>query len=109
MDSIINEKVTSRPGGLWRDADFMKLWTGQTISEIGSRVSREGVPLTAVLILNASPAQMGALTAVGATAVLLFGLVAGVWVDRLRRRPILITADLARAALLATIPLAAAR
>ena len=94
---------------LWRHADFMKLWTGQTISEIGSRISREGVPLTAVLILRATPAQMGALTAIGAAAVLLFSLVAGIWVDRLRRRPILIAADLARAALLATIPLAAAR
>ena len=109
MDSIINEKLPSRPGVLWRDADFMKLWTGQTISEMGSRVSREGVPLTAVLLLHASPAQMGVLASVGAIAVLVFSLVAGVWVDRLRRRPILITADVARAALLGTIPLAAAR
>ena len=109
MNFIINAKDKSGSGNLWRHPDFMKLWTGQTISEIGSRISREGIPLTAVLVLGATPVQMGALTAIGAVAVLLFSLLAGIWVDRLRRRPILIAADLARAALLATIPLAAAR
>lgn len=99
MDFIIN-------AGLWRHPDFRKLWIGQTISEIGSRISREGVPLTAVLVLQAKPAQMGLLTAAGAVSVLMFSLVAGVWVDRLRRRPIMITADIGRAALLASIPLA---
>jgi predicted MFS family arabinose efflux permease len=92
---------------LWRHPDFLKLWTGQTISELGSRITRDGVPMAAVLVLGAKPAQMGFLTAVGAGSVLLFGLVAGVWADRIRRRPILIAADLARAALLATIPIAA--
>jgi predicted MFS family arabinose efflux permease len=92
---------------LWRHPDFLKLWTGQTISELGSRITRDGVPMAAVLVLGGSPAQMGFLTAVGAGSVLLFGLVAGVWADRIRRRPILIAADLARAALLATIPIAA--
>lgn len=90
------------------NTDFRKLWIGQTISEVGSRISREGLPLTAVLILGASPAQMGLLSGIGAAATLLFSLPAGVWVDRLRRRPVLIATDLGRAALLATIPLAAA-
>ena len=63
--------------------------------------------MTAVLVLGAQPAQMGFLAATGAASVLLFGLLAGVWTDRLKRRPILITADLLRAAVLATIPLAA--
>jgi len=93
--------------GLWRNADFMRLWIGQTISELGSRITRDGIPLAAVLVLGASPAQMGLLTAVGSAPVLLLGLVAGAWVDRLRRRPIMIAADLGRAALLFTIPLAA--
>jgi len=92
---------------LWRHPDFLKLWTGQTISELGSRITREGLPLTAVLVLGAQPAQMGFLAATGAASVLLFGLLAGVWADRIKRRPIMITADLMRAALLATIPAAA--
>jgi predicted MFS family arabinose efflux permease len=96
-----------RWSGLWKNPDFVKLWTGQTISELGSRVSREGIPLTAVLVLHAGTVQMGFLSALGGAAVLVFGLVAGVWVDRLRRRPILIATDLGRAALLASIPAAA--
>jgi MFS family permease len=75
---------------------------------VGSRISRDGLPLMAVLVLGATPADMGALTAIGAAAMLVFSLLAGVWVDRVRRRPVMIAADLGRAALLATIPLAAA-
>ena len=93
---------------LLRHPDFVKLWVGQTISEIGSRITREGLPLTAVLLLAATPAQMGLLSAIGSASVLLFGLAAGVLVDRLPRRPVMIAADLGRAAVLATIPLAAA-
>lgn len=107
VDFITNGKSKSRFGGLWRHPDFMKLWAGQIISEIGSRITRDGVPYTAVIVLNAAPAQMGYLTAVGAASVLLFGLLAGVWVDRFRRRPIMIAADIARALILASIPIAA--
>ncbi len=107
MDCIINAAAKSSRASLWRHPDFLKLWTGQTISELGSRITREGLPLTAVLVLGAQPAQMGFMTAVGAGATLLFGLLAGVWADRIRRRPIMIAADLARAALLASIPIAA--
>jgi Na+/melibiose symporter-like transporter len=107
VDCITNVPAKSRRKSLWRHPDFLKLWTGQTISELGSRITREGLPLTAVLVLGAQPAQMGFLAATGAASVLLFGLLAGVWADRIKRRPILITADLLRAALLATIPAAA--
>jgi MFS family permease len=93
--------------GLWRKPDFLKLWAGQAVSQIGSAISSVGLPLTAVLILNASPLQMGLLSGAGAAAILIFGLAAGAWVDRLRRRPILIFADLGRAAILGTVPLAA--
>jgi len=93
--------------GLWRNRDFIKLWAGQTISNIGSGITGVALPLTAVLILAASPVQMGILSALNGIAVLVFGLFAGVWVDRLRRRPIMIAADLGRAALLGSIPLAA--
>jgi MFS family permease len=93
--------------GLWASPDFLKLWTGQTISGLGSRITREGIPLTALLVLHAGAAQMGLLSALGGAAVLVFGLVAGIWADRVRRRPILIAADLGRAAVLASIPAAA--
>ncbi len=87
--------------------DFNKLWVGQTVSEFGSMISRAGIPLIAVITLGASPAQMGILAAVGSLPVLVIGLFAGVWVDRLRRRPILIALDLVRLLLLLTIPAAA--
>jgi len=95
-----------RPHSLWRDPDFLKLWAGQAVSQIGSWITLVGLPLTAVLVLGASPLQMGLLSGAGAAAVLVFGLFAGAWADRLRRRPILIAADLGRAAVLGTIPLA---
>ncbi len=93
--------------GLWRHPDFMKLWVGQSISEFGTRISRTSIPLIAVIILGATPAQMGLLTAFSAVPVLVFGLFAGVWVDRLPRRPILIAMDIGRLFLLLMIPLAA--
>ena len=92
---------------LWRHPDFMKLWAGQTVSELCSRITRDGLPLAAVLVLGATPAQMGVLAASGAVPVLLMGLVAGAGVDRLRRRPLMIAADLARALILLLIPLGA--
>jgi MFS family permease len=96
-----------RLGGLWRHPDFMKLWAGQTISVGGTAVTDLALPLTAVLTLKASPAQMGALSALEVAPYLLVSLFAGVWVDRLRRRPVLIAADLGRAGLLASIPIVA--
>src|SRR5205085_1546506 len=87
--------------------NFGLLWIGQTISAFGSRITREGLPLTANLVLGATPTEMGLLAAAGTLPVLLIGLLAGVWVDRLPRRPILIIADISRAVLLGTVPLAA--
>jgi len=107
MDSITNDQGIARTATLWRHPDFLKLWSGQTISEVGSRITRTALPLAAVLVLGATPAQMGLMTAVGAASTLLFGLLAGVCVDRMRRRPIMIASDLLRAAVLASIPLAA--
>lgn len=92
---------------LLQDREFLKLWIGQTISEIGSRISREGLPLTAVLLLAATPGQMGILAATGTASVLVFSLAAGVIVDRMRRKPVMIAADVVRALLLATVPIAA--
>ena len=95
-----------RASGLWANADFTKLWAGQTISVFGSLVGRTALPFTAILVLDAGPFQLGLLAAADIVPGLLLGLVAGVWVDRLRRRPLLIAADLGRAALLCSIPAA---
>src|SRR5438128_1396530 len=100
-------KFSGQFSGLWRHPDFMKLWIGQTVSEFGSRVTREGLPLTAVILLAATPAQMGLMVAVSALPVLILGLLAGVWVDRVRRRPIMIAMDVGRMVLLLSIPAAA--
>jgi MFS family permease len=94
--------------GLWREPDFLKLWAGQSVSQVGSWITLVGLPLMAAQLLKASPLQMGILSGAGSAAILLFGLFAGAWADRLRRRPILIWTDLGRAAVLGTVPLAAA-
>lgn len=93
--------------GLWKDSDFVKLWLGRTVSQFGSGITGIALPLTAVLILGATPTQMGILAALDGVSVLVIGLLAGVWVDRVRRRPLLIATDLGRAVVLSTIPLAA--
>ncbi|MGI8587676.1 MAG: MFS transporter [Chloroflexia bacterium] len=100
-------RIGRRFTGLWHHPDFMKLWAGQAISEFGSRITRDGLPLAAVISLHATPGEMGLLFAIGSAPVLLVGLPAGVWVDRLRRRPIMIAADIARALVLGSIPAAA--
>jgi predicted MFS family arabinose efflux permease len=107
LESQTTKSTRQRLAGLWRNADFMKLWAGQTISSLGSHITRDGLPLLAVITLSATPAEMGILSAVSGAPVLLFGLAAGVWVDRLRRRPVLVAADVGRALLLASIPAAA--
>src|SRR3989454_1712155 len=95
------------PAALWRHSDFMKLWLAQTISVFGDQFTGLAIPLIAALMLQATPGQMGVLTAVERAPFLLIGLFAGVWVDRLPRRPILVAGDFGRAAVLLTIPLAA--
>jgi MFS family permease len=92
-------------GGLWSHADFLRLWTGQTISELGSQVSGLAIPWVAAVVLHVRPFLFSLLGVVGVLPFILIALPAGVWVDRLRRRPILIAGDAARAALLVTIPI----
>jgi MFS family permease len=94
--------------GLWRHADFLKLWSAQTVSQFGTNVTLIALPLVAVLVLHATAFQVAALSTVEFLPFLLFTLPAGVWVDRLPRRPIMVLADLGRAAALGSIPLAAA-
>jgi MFS family permease len=91
---------------LWRQRDFMKLWTGQTISQFGDEITLLALPFLAIVDLGADAFEMGILGVVRFLPWIAFTLPAGVWVDRMRRRPILIGADVARAAVLASIPLA---
>lgn len=92
---------------LWQHRDFLKLWIGQTISEVGSRITREGLPMGAVLMMGITPISMSALSLATQLPAAFLGLFIGVWVDRLRRRPLLVSADLLRALLLLIIPVAA--
>jgi MFS family permease len=97
--------IQPRRPSLWRQGDFMKLWTAQTISQFGDEITGIALPFVAITILGAEAFEMGILGVVRFLPWILFTLPAGVWVDRMRRRPILIGADIARAALLATIPI----
>jgi hypothetical protein len=93
--------------GLWRRADFLRLWSGQTISVFGSMIGGAALSFTAILFLGATPVQLGVLSAMQIAPGLLAGLFAGAWVDRLHRRPLLIGADVGRALALSSLPLAA--
>ncbi len=94
-------------GELWKHRDFMRLWSAQAISAFGARITREGLPLAAVMTLDATPAQLGLLAALSMGPGLVVGLLAGGFVDRRRRRTILIGSDLFRFAILMTVPVAA--
>jgi MFS family permease len=92
---------------LTRRHDFRRLWLGQTVSTVGSTVSDLAIPVVAISVLGASTFQVSLLTAVQMAAPLLIALPAGALLDRIRCRPVLVAADLGRAAALVTVPLAA--
>jgi MFS family permease len=92
--------------GLWAHADFLKLWSAQTISQAGSQVTQLGLPFAAVVVLHASALQVSLLGTAAIMPFVLFALPAGVWVDRLRRKPLMVIADFGRLALLSSIPIA---
>jgi MFS family permease len=94
------------PGGLWRHGDFMKLWGAETVSQLGNNVSQIALPFVAIVVLEASAFEVALLGVVELAPFILISLPAGVWVDRLKRKPILVVADIGRAALLLSIPVA---
>src|SRR5215207_6134955 len=96
-----------RRGGLWGNTKFVHLWGAATVSTFGSFVTGTALPFTAILLLEASPSAIGVLRVAELLPGFLFGLVAGAWVDRLRRKPIMIATDVGRALLIVTIPLGA--
>jgi MFS family permease len=95
-----------RQRSLLRHPDFLKLWSAETISQLGTQVTFLALPSAAILVLRANPFQVGLLGTMEFLPFILVGLPAGAWVDRLRRRPILIAGDLGRAMILGSIPVA---
>lgn len=93
-------------GALWHHRDFRRLWAAQTTSLFGSEITALALPLVAILVLDASTFEVALLAVVDWLPFFLFSLPAGVWIDRLPRRPILIVADLGRALVLGSIPVA---
>jgi len=102
-----NPPQQARPASLRRHGDFNKLWAGQAISSFGSQVTVVALPLTAVVYLKASATQVGLMTSAALLAFLGPTLLLGVLVDRMRRRPLMIGADLSRTAVLALVPILA--
>ena len=92
--------------GLLHQYDFRQLFFADTVSQLGSQVTQIALPLVAILVLKASPFEVGVLAACDTAAFLLVGLPAGAWVDRMRRRNVLIVGDLGRAVLLVSVPVA---
>ncbi|MFC0843150.1 MFS transporter [Streptomyces noboritoensis] len=99
---------SARPGALLRDRDFRRLWAADTVSQAGTAVTVLALPLIAIGALDATPFQAGLLMTFEYLGFLLLGLPAGAWVDRARRRRVMVAGDLGRAALLASVPVASA-
>ena len=95
-----------RLGGLWRHRDFRRLWGAQAVSELGSQVTLLALPLTALLALHARPYEVALLATANTLPTLALGIPAGLWIDRVRRRPVMVAADLGRAASLVSVPAA---
>jgi MFS family permease len=100
--------VLDRLDGLWRHPDFLTFWSAQSLSLLGIQFGRIALPLVAILALDATAAQVGLLLAIAGSPWLVFGLFAGIVIDRLPRRPILIIAHAGRGVLLSSVPLCAA-
>ncbi len=95
-------------GGVLTNRDFVKLWAGQTVSLIGTQITQFALPLVAILTLNATVFEVGVLNAARFVPVILLSLLAGVWLDRRRRRPVLIACALGNAVLIGLVPLSSA-
>src|SRR5690242_3741476 len=94
-------------GSLWRDRNFLTLWSGQALSQFGAQITELAIPVLAVLMLDATEWEVGVLNAAQVAAFLVVGLPAGAWIDRMRKRRVMIWADAIRAVALATLPVLA--
>jgi MFS family permease len=96
----------STSASLWRHRDFRQLWAAETISQVGTQITLLAMPVMAVTLLHATPFEMGVLTALETVAFLVIGLPAGAWVDRWRRKRVLVVNDLIRVVALGSLPVA---
>lgn len=103
----IRQRFSAGQASLWRNRDFLNLWSAETIAQIGHQLGLVAIPLIAALTLDASPLEMGVLAAAGQLPRLAVGFFAGAWVDRMRRRPVMIAMNLGRALTYAAIPASA--
>lgn len=102
---LVRDLDPRRPtGSLWRDSNFLTMWGGQALSQLGEQISMLAIPVLAVLLLNATAFEVGVLNAASTAAFLIVGLPAGAWIDRMRKRRVMIAADAVRAVTLAAIP-----
>ncbi|HUO41714.1 MAG TPA: MFS transporter, partial [Methylomirabilota bacterium] len=93
-------------GNLWKHRDFLKFWAGDTVTQFTGPITNLAIPTIALLTLNATPLQFGILTALGFIAFPTLGLFVGVWIDRVRRRPVMIVANLVQVVAFASVPVA---
>lgn len=98
-------RETRADRSLWRDGNFLTMWSGQALAQLGSQVTELAIPVLAVLLLHATELEVGYLNAAGVAAFLVVGLPAGAWIDRMRKRHVMIWADAVRAVALAALPL----
>src|SRR5437870_4076802 len=99
-------RLTPPPGDLLRDATYRRLWSSILISSFGGQVTMLALPLTAAVLLHASPTQMGLLTAMEILPFVLFSLPSGVWLDRVRKLPVYVVGELSLSVIVASVPLA---
>ena len=102
----MSDAIATPRRSLFRKPDFARLWTAATVSLFGTQVTQIAIPFIAAVLLGASPGEVGLLVTVDFLPFLLFTLPAGVWVDRLSRKRILVAADIGRAIMLISIPIA---
>jgi MFS family permease len=103
-DGFMTSADTRQRSPLWRHRGFLTLWAGESLSQVGAQLAHLALPVLAVSVLGAAPFQVGVLGAVDTAAFLLIGLPAGAWIDRMRKRRIMLTADLVRGVVLAVVP-----
>jgi MFS family permease len=104
--STVWQRLALAPTDLLRDAVYRRLWISILISSFGGQVTILALPLTAAVLLHATPTQMGALTAMEIIPFVLFSLPTGVWLDRMLKLPVYVFGELMIAAAVATVPLA---
>jgi MFS family permease len=106
LRTFLASKLSLPAGDLLHNPTYRRLWTSILISSLGGQVTMLALPLTAAVLLHATPTQMGLLTAMEAAPFVLFSLPAGVWLDRVRKLPIYVAGEVALALIVVSVPVA---